>query len=97
MYTKSEWTMYDKELIEEAVLLSYIRNDVDKVAADIGIDSALLHSWRQKYGATDIIRIFEKSNLGADDLKSQNKILRALLKNAEFEHEELLKIMDHNF
>ncbi|WP_319502691.1 hypothetical protein [uncultured Draconibacterium sp.] len=89
--------MYDKELKEEAVLLSYIRNDVDRVAADIGIDSALLHRWRQKYGGRDLIRIFEKRNLGTDDLKSQNEILRALLKNAEFEHEELLKIKDNNF
>nr|WP_321356796.1 hypothetical protein [uncultured Draconibacterium sp.] len=89
--------MYDKELKEEAVLLSYIRNDVDRVAADIGIDSAMLQSWRQKYGAKDIIRIFEKSNLGADDLKSQNKILRILLKDAKIEHEKLLKIMDPNF
>lgn len=97
MYAKSRWTMYDKELKEEAVLLSYIRNDVDRVAADIGIDSAMLQSWRQKYGAKDIIRIFEKSNLGADDLKSQNKILRILLKDAKIEHEKLLKIMDPNF
>ena len=88
--------MYNKELKQEAVLLSYIRKNVDKVASDIGIDSALLHGWRENYRDVNKIRIFEKNNLNLADLKSQNEILRCLLQNAKIEHEKLRKLIDHD-
>ncbi|MCY1723244.1 transposase [Prolixibacteraceae bacterium Z1-6] len=86
--------MFNKESKLEAVLLSYLRNNVDEVASDLKIDSAQLYRWRKAYGDSDRIRFFTQNKLDQDDLEYQNARLRILIQDAENERDMLRQLID---
>jgi len=43
---RNEKTHYDNSFKENAVKLSYERNNISEFARELGIDALLLHCWR---------------------------------------------------
>ncbi|TDE30428.1 MULTISPECIES: transposase [Flavobacterium] len=82
---------YDRIFKEEAVQLSYERDNIPQLAKELGVSSALLYKWRQDYQEFGTGSFPGKSNLKLSPEQEKIHELEKKLKEAELERDILKK------
>ncbi len=80
---------FDTEFKKKSVVLSYIKNNVTELAAELGIDSASLYRWRRVYKNAELIHFFQQNSSSINALERENERLQNLIEEAKREKEIL--------
>jgi len=80
---------FDSEFKKKSVVLSYIKNNVTELAAELGIDSASLYRWRRVYKNAELIHFFQQNSSSINALERENERLQNLIEEAKREREIL--------
>jgi len=83
--------VFDKEMKQQAVALSYEIGNIGEIANKLGIDRTLFCRWQKEFKDTEFDYFSDSYNLNIADLKRENINLQYLIKSAKMENDKLTK------
>lgn len=85
--------IYDRDFKENAVKLSYQRDDIKSLAIELGITSKLLYSWRSSYREKGSESFPGRGNVGVSPEAKQQVQLKKEVDRLQKENEILKKAL----
>lgn len=88
--------IFDQELKEKVVILSFLRDDISDVVAELGVNKASIYRWSREFENSDLLHFFKQSFTDKKDLENQNARIKDFIKDAETERDMLVKSLKMN-